>query len=229
MTHRAGIDTMPAQMIQQPPEHGQKPQENIMYRFENRSTRYVYHQAILDNNIAIVDGDAFHIEWEDDVEFLNNPAPYTRWGKQGTMYTPDGNVKITMVWNEWEETENPDECCDWDDPDYIYIKNEQLDRVREDSKQFPERIYYSTVVRSNSLDGTRIDRWFLSLSHYERYLTDNGYIKEGMHLSDYDYNAPIEAYRTNVFIDGYYAPTAEYVDKQGRKFSANTDGTIYID
>lgn len=199
-----------------------------MYRFENRSIHHVYRQAILDDNIAIIDGNVFQVEWQGEAEYMDYPEPYYRWGKQGIVRTPDGDVQITMVWNEWEETENPAECCDWDDPDYIYIENEQLDRVREDNKQFPERIYYSTVVRSNSLDGTRVDRWFLSISHYERYLTDNGYIKEGMHLSDYDYNVPIEAYRTKVFIDGWYEPTAEYTDKQGRKFSANTDGTIYI-
>lgn len=196
-----------------------------MYRFENRSTCYIHKHAILDENIAIVDGDVFHVDWEDAAKLLNNPAPYIRWGKQGTMHTPDGDVQIVLVWDQIEEAEDPEDCCVWDDPYYLFIENEQLDRDYEEDRIFPERIYYVESVRH--LDPEQVDRWFLSLSHYERYLTDKGYIAEGSHLKDYDYNAPIEAYRINVFPSGF-EPFALYTDRECRKFSANIDGTIFI-
>lgn len=197
-----------------------------MYRFENQSIRYIHRQAIIDENIAIVDGEVFRVEWQGDAEFMYYPEPYCRWGKQGIMHTPNGDVQITMVWEKIEESENPDECCDWNDPYYLFIENEQLDRDYEENRIFPERIYYIESIRH--LDPEQVDRWFLNIYHYERYLTDEGYIAEGSHLKDYDYNAPIEAYRIKVFTSGD-EPFALYTDKDGRKFSANEDGTIYID
>ena len=103
------------------------------YRFDNQSMRGVYRSATLNGNTVTVDGQNYEITWQGDAEPIGEVKCDYRWGRQGTMQTEDGLVSIMLAWEQWDiDAEEPEDACEWDNPDYLYIDGDQLDRVRPD-------------------------------------------------------------------------------------------------
>ena len=103
--------------------------------FDNPSTHGVYRSATLNDSTVTIDGTSYPITWHGDAEFLNDPKPYMRWGKQGVMHTDDGDVHIMLAWEQYKlDVEDAEDACDWDDPDYLYIDGQQLDRARSEAR-----------------------------------------------------------------------------------------------
>lgn len=89
---------------------------------------------------------------------------------------------------------------------------------------FPEKIYFVTTIRRNSIDGASLDRWYRSEAEYTANLVELGYLNEGESIRP-EYYEPEEAVLSYEVEEGE-SPIACYRRADGREIIANEDGSI---
>ena len=172
-----------------------------------------FHDDVLD--MLTKDGAERHrIIWSGD-EYFDQLNDQPVWARNGTL---DSGEHVQLIWEHLQDDEDASNCADWDNPVWLVLDAERFYATR-----FPQEVCVVGAVRSNSLDGTRADRWFCTLAEYEDWLIAEGYMPNS-HIACYEYDMP-EHYKLDRAYDSGEKITALYVNN-GKEIWLNEDGTL---